>query len=530
MSQAVDLLNDIVREELPRMLVEIEPVVAPIFDKIKRTAFGVKSEDGLGKGYQVIHVYATGSAGSFESGDPLGPGMTSVSGNQAQMLALGDASTNLAIFPDATAVPHTGEVKRTLNLHKVVGNYSIPVAWKTLEMLNANQLKKVNRDLRAVAKKKALYEATSFHSHEVINDTQVAQASAGYINQVLGRISAIAEHASWTDYFTITLNEQYGRIANFNKGDVIDIVADSAGTLCAGTDTNGTDVKNYTKTNEKYVYLVVVDVDYLGKKITIRPVNSDTGGLPDYDNSQTDDCFTVMPVEGDWICAANSTRHTTGSRPQYSWGINNWVKDSGQILGGANLASGLDLDLYSMFKSQVKDVSGSLTDEVLNSYIAGYLDAYPGESLDTIITTQGVQQQWLKQPGQYNNRQNYERTGKALKMRGGWSSISYEFGGRVFDWIISPMCLSNTLYAMKFGEDNIMRYGPPRIGGANDKMGPELEFLATLGSHTGVFMVARSSTGRPTDLLEAPFWYYNLIAPIDPRGIKLTNLTEASLT
>ena len=186
MAQAVDILNDIVREELPRMLVELEPQVAPVFDKIKRTSFGVKSQDGLGKGYQVIHIYATGMAGLFESADPLGPGMTAISGNQAQLLAEGTAASNLTIFPNATEVPHTGEVKRTLNLHKVVGNYSIPAAWKQLDMLNAAQLKKVNRDLRAVAKQKALYEASSFFSHEVTND-------AGYVNQVLGRISAIAE-------------------------------------------------------------------------------------------------------------------------------------------------------------------------------------------------------------------------------------------------------------------------------------------------------------------------------------------------
>ena len=199
------------------------------------------------------------------------------------------------------------------------------------------------------------------------------------------------------------------------------------------------------------------------------------------------------------------------------------------VLGGAAGTSGLDLDLYSMFKSQVKAVSASLTDDIINGYIGGYLDAYPGETLDTIITTQGVQQQWLKQPSLSNNRQNYERTGKALSFRGGWSQISYEFGGRVFEWIMSPMCLSKTLYGMKFGGNNIQRYGPPRIGGSEGKMGPELEFLASLGGHSGVFMVSHSSTGRPQTLLEAPFWYYDLICPTDPRGLKFTGLTEATL-
>lgn len=525
MSQAIDLLDDIVREELPRMLVDLEPKIAPMFDRVKRTSFGVKSQEGLGKGYKVIHIYETGTAGLFESGDPLGPDMTTISGNQAQLLAEGTAQSKLDIFPHAEEVPHTGEVKRELVLHKVVGNYSIPAAWKTLDMLNAAQLKKVARDLKAVAKAKLIYQATSFFSHEATN-------SSGYVNQVLGRISAIAEHSTWTDYILITLDEQYGRIANFAKGQRLDIVADSSGTLQAGTAVDGSDVRNYTHTGQVYVHLIVVDVDYLGKKITLRPVNSSTGALPNYGSSSSGDVFQSgqAGAVNDWLVYANTTRYTSGSRPQHSWGINNWIKDSGSILGGADGASGLDLDIYSMFKSQVKAVNASLTDDIINGYIAGYLDAYPGEELDTIITTQGVQQQWLKQPGLYNNRQNYERTGKALSFQGGWSKISYEFGGRVFEWIVSPMCLSKTLYGMRFNNNNIMRYGPPRIGGTDAQMGPELEFLATLGGHNGVFMIAHNSSGRPLELLEAPFWYYELMCPTDPRGLKFTGLTEATLT
>lgn len=525
MSQAVDLLSDLVREELPQMYIDLEPTLAPMFEKVKRSSFGVKSQDGLGKGYQVIHVYETGSAGLFESGDPLGPGMTAISGNQAQVLAEGTAATNLAIFPDATEVPHTGEVKRTLTLHKVVGNYSIPVAWRQLDMLNAMQLKKVARDLRAVATKKLLREANSFFSHEATN-------SSGYVNQVQGRISAIAEHAVWTDYIVITVNEEYGRIANFRNGQRVDIVATSTDTLQCGTAVDGTDVRNYTHTGQVYVHLIVVDVDFLGKKITLRPINSTTGALPNYGSGTSGDVFQAgyAGAANDWIVPSKSTRHTSNSRPLVSWGLNNWVKSSGQILGGADQASGLDLDLYSFLKSQVKTINASLTDDIINGYIGGYLDAYPGESLDTIITTQGVQQQWLKQPGLYNNRQNYERTGKALSFTGGWAKISYEFGGRVLEWIVSPMCLSKTLYALKFAGNNILRYGPPRIGGVDAAMGPELEFLGPLTGRNGVFMETNSSTGAPTDLLQAPFWYYELLAPRDPRGMKLTGLTEATMT
>lgn len=507
------------------MYVDLEPKLAPMFDRVKRTSFGVKSQDGLGKGYKVIHIYETGTSGLFESGDPLGPGMTSISGNQAQLLAEGTAASNLSIFPSATEVPHTGEVKRELLLHKVQGNYSVPVAWKQLDMLNAAQLKKVARDLKGVAKKKILREAASFFSYEVTND-------AGYVNQVLGRISAIAEHSTWTDNILITIDEEYGRIANFAKGQRLDLVADSSGTLQAGTAVDGTDVRNYEHTSQNYVHLIVTDVNYLGKQITLRPVDSVDGGLPNYGSGSSGDVFQAgqAAAANDWIVPANSTRYIAGPRPLVSWGINNWIKSTGTILGGASGASGLDVGLYTMFRSQVKAVNASLTDDIINGYIGGYLDAYPGEELDTIITTQGVQQQWLKQPGLYNNQQNYERTGKALSFMGGWSKISYMFGGRVFEWIVSPMCLSKTLYGMRFGGNNILRYGPPRIGGTDAQMGPELEFLAPLTGSTGVFMGTTDSNGNPMDLVQSPFWYYELLCPTDPRGMKLTGLTEATLT
>jgi hypothetical protein len=494
-----------------------------MFDRVKRTSFGVKSQDGLGKAYQVIHFYETGTSGLFESADPLGPGMTTISGNQAQLLALGTAASNIDIFPDAQEVPHTGEVKRTLSLHKVTGNYSVPVAWKQLDMLNSAQLKKVARDLKAVAKKKLLREASSFFSYEVLNDT------SAYCHQVLGRISAIADHSVWTNYKVITLDEQYGRIANFAKGMRVDIVKNSSGTMCTGTAVNASDVANYDQSSA-YVMMVVVDVDYLGKKITLFPIDTVDGTTPASASGWVGGT-TFAGLADDWIVPAKYSRHATSSRPFFSWGINNWIKSSGSILGGADQASGLDLDLYSMFKSQVKAVNAPLTDDILNAYIAGYLDAYPGEELDTIITTQGVQQQWLKQPGLYNNRQNYERTGKSLSMMGGWSKVSYEFGGRVFEWIISPMCLSKTLYGLRFSGNNILRYGPPRIGGVEGQMGPELEFLGPLAGFNGVFMPVNSaSTGRPLDILQAPFWYYELLCPTDPRGLKLTGLTESSLT
>ncbi len=114
------------------------------------------------------------------------------------------------------------------------------------------------------------------------------------------------------------------------------------------------------------------------------------------------------------------------------------------------------------------------------------------------------------------------------------AEVNYEFNGRVLRWIVDPLCVKNRLYAIKLGDGNIKRYVPPsisagdsRVSGDSAGMDGDVQFLAPAGGHTGIFMVARGSTGQVLDILEAPFWQYQLVAPIDPRGIKLTSLTEA---
>lgn len=527
MAQAIAALDNLIKEELPMMITEAGPEIAPVFDKIKRTALGVKKQEGLGRGYEVIHLYETGTAGLIESGDPQGPQMETITGGMVQRLSqtTPHVASHLTIFPDAKDSPHMGDIKRKLTLHKVVGNFSIPPAWKQADLLNASQIKKVARDMKAVAKLKAIYEASSFFSHSATN------TSSG-VNQVLGRIKSIEQVTG--AYGKITINEEYGRIANFRQGMRIDLVAnDASGYICEGENALGEDVLNYEGgATSVYIKLLITGVDYLGKSINVKAINSSTGASVDFDLANTDagDAFSVVPAEDDWITAAHTSR--ISNRPQLSWGLNDWIKGGATeyILGGssANKAA-LYLGDYPQFKSQVKAVNGPLTDDVINGYIGGYLDAYPGETLDTVITTQGVQLKWLQQPGLYNNRQNYERTGKALSFKGGWSQISYEFAGRTYEWIMSPMCLSKTLYAMKFGGDNIQRFSPPRLGGMEASMGPEIEFLAPLGGHDGVFMVSHASSGAPQELLECPFWYYNLICPTDPRACKLTGLTEATM-
>ena len=306
---------------------------------------------------------------------------------------------------------------------------------------------------------------------------------------------------------------------------MVDIVADSAGTPQFGTATNGTDLRNYQDDDATYIPLIVADVDYLGGTIKVATVTGEHIEAADL-------AATAAFANDDWVVLRGCA--SVSGREQFTWGLEDWMKSSGQIMGGSSdttnrLNPGLDLDTQSQFKSQVVSVNGPLTDAVMNGYIGGFLDAYPGQSLDTIITTMGVTLKYLEQPGLYNNRMFYDRTGKTLDVAGGWEDVSYSFNGRKLRWIISPMCISGKLYALKMNNGNIKRYVPPAVGGKDARIGSEVEFLNTLAGGSSIFKIAHASTGASQALLEAPFWQYCLIAPVDVKGCKLNNLTEATM-
>jgi len=518
MSTAMDVLNNSVREELPQVIHDSWPEVAPIFLQMEQTSSDVVRDKGIGRGWKVEHLFDTGVAGLFEYGVPGGPDMTAVTGSQMSLLAIGSAEANLSIFPTATQAAHGGELKRELSLHKTVGNFSIPVQWMQVDKLSAAQIKKVGREVQKVGKQRAIIEAASFFSHNASDGT--------YDVKVLGRISAIAESGS-TNYVTVTIDEEYGSIHNFCPGMSIDIVADSSGSIQTGTATDGTDVRNYAASNV-YVRLYITDVNYLGKSFTVYGLNTTTGAQAAY--ASGDWGSGQASAADDWLVLAKCSRVATTTRPLFSWGINDWTKSSGQLMGGASEAEALDLDTYSQFKSQVVAVSAPLTDSVLNRYIAGFMDAYPGTSIDTIITTAGVTHKYLEQAQLYNSTQFYDRTGKALNMMGGWTTVRYSFNGKEMQWVISPLCLKKTLYAIKMGGGNLKRYVPPAIGGGGDaRVGSEIEFLNRIVSNN-IFSIAHASSGASQDLVEAPFWQYVLRTPIDVKGCKLTGLTEATLT
>lgn len=512
MANAIDIADNLIREELPKIINESLPVIAPIYNMINNTSISVKRNEAIGRGFVVQHLFGCGLAGLVQSANPLGPAF--LTGTELpQSKFLDEAGADLAPFPTAVASPHTSTLKRQLTLQMSTGNFSLPTTWFTADALTASQLSQIAREVKAVGDLRALTEAQSFF-----------MAS----DNVLARIASYTSGNETDGYFTFKIATGSGRVQFFRIGMMVDVLdhagSGSSSTPNFGTDTTGTDVKNWSDGTAAYIPLVVADVDYLSGVIKIAATTGE-------DIEATD--LAGDAVENDDFIVLRDSGLVSG-REMRTWGLEDWMKDgtSGNeyIMGGSSGNAALDIATYSQFKSQVVAVNGPLTETVMNGYVGGFLDAYPGVALDTIITTMGVTLKFLEQPGLYNNRMFFDRDAKALNYKGGWQAVNYSFNGSTYNWIISPMCLSGRLYATKFKGDNIRRYVPPKVGGSDSRIGGDIEFLAPLAGGSSIFQVARNSSGQSLAVLEAPFWQYGLVCPIDVRGVKLTDLTESIMS
>jgi hypothetical protein len=501
---AIDTLDNFLREELPSVINESLPDIAPVYKYIDQTNFNVQRK-GIGRDWKVIHLYTTGLAGLIQNADPQGAAMYDNQYHPQSRVI----NTGIDIFPSATAAPHTASLRRDLTLQMTTGNFSIPITWLSGDALSSSQIQQVVRDIKAVGQLRALTEAQSFFMPS---------------DNTLCRINDYVSTNEATGRVTFTVAAGSGRTQFFRIGMMVDVLdhsgSGSSATPLFGTDTDGTDVKNYDNDQSTYHPLIVTDVDYFSGVISIATVNEESLAAANMaGDAIEDDDFVVLRG-----CGA------TDGREQRTWGLEDWMKGSGQIMGGSASDQVLDLDTYSQFKSKVVSVSGPLTDGVMNGYIGGFLDAFPGASIDTIITTMGVTLKYIEQPGLYNNRMFYDRTGKALDVKGGWDDVTYVFNGRNLRWMVSPMAITGKLYALKLNGGNIKRYVPPKVGGTDNRVGDEIEFLATLAGHSNVFKIAHASSGASQAVLEAPFWQYCLICPIDVKGVVLTDLTEATMS
>jgi hypothetical protein len=472
----------------------------PVYPMIRRSSMNVVRNRGIGRGWQVLKTWVTGVAG--------GAKFMSAQGGNTLSGPLGfnmyDTPQSFQAVDEVTA-PAFVQTNVTLIEHR--GNFYLPHQILRADRLNASIGSVVAQNLKGVADLLAQQEAAIFYSSSSSTGelADIGDSSANVANKT--------SPAADTAVMIVDLSgtNASGRVHRFRPGMMVDLY-DSTGT---------------TKRNVGY-YLVIDNVDPLDNKIHIRRVDGGTfqtsttlGGGVTYAGAGGDNDIIVI-------------KDSVNQTPK---GLESWIAD------GSTVTSffGIDVRNYSQFRSYVPSaLNAALTENLLNRHFAKFFESFPGQKIDTMLTTMGVLIGFIdnldtystavaSQPGRFR----YDRNGMPLTVEAGWEAFRYRFASRSVEIFTSTYAANGTAYAGKIRGGGLTRYVPPPIPGAkvDSRFGTEVEFVAPIGGTggmQGIFKHAHGTTGATTDFVEAPFVrQWNVMpGPQSKNWMKLTGITE----
>lgn len=479
----------------------------PVYPMIRRSSMNVVRNRGVGHGWQVLKTWVTGVAG--------GAKFQSAQGGNVLSGPLGynmyDTPQSFQAVDEVTA-PAFVQSNVTLIEHR--GNFYLPHQILRADRLNASIGSVVAQNLKGVADLLAQQEAAIFYS------SSSSTGELADLGDTSANVSNKTSPSADTSVMIVDLSgtNASGRVHRFRPGMMVDLY-DSTGT---------------TKRNVGY-YLVIDNVDPLDNKIHIR--RADGGAFQTSTTLGGGVTYAGDGGDNDIIVIKDSVN-------QAPKGLESWIAD------GSTVTSffGIDVRNYSQFRSYVPSaISAALTENILNKHFAKFFESFPGQRIDTMLTTMGVligfidnidtNAQGMVSSGSTNTtfpgRYMYDRNGQALTVEAGWEAFRYRFASRSVEIYTSTYCNSGTLYAGKIRNGGLTRYVPPPIPGAkvDARFGTEVEFIAPIGGTGGmhgIFKHAHGTTGATTDFVEAPFLrQWNVMPGQQSKNwMKLSSITE----
>jgi hypothetical protein len=467
---------------------------------IRRSSMGVVRNRGIGRGWNVLKTWVTGVAGGAKF-------MSAQGGN----VLSGSLGYNMYDTPqsfqavDETTAP--AFVQSTVGLIEHRGNFYLPHQILRADRLNASIGSVVAQNLKGVADLLAQQEAAIFYS---------SSASTGELAGIGDTSANVTDKTSPTTdtsvmLFDLSGTSASGRVHHFRTGMMVDLY-DSTGT---------------TKRNVGY-FLVIDNVDSLADTIHVRRADGGTfqttttlGGGVTYAGAGGDNDIFVI-------------KDSVNQSPK---GLESWIADGSTVTD----FFGIDVRNYSQFRSYVpSSIGAALTETVLNKHFAKFYESFPGQKVDTMLTTMGVLIGFIDNLDSYNNavasqpgRFRYDRNGMPVTVDAGWESFRYRFASRAVEIFTSTYANSGTAYCGKIKGGGLTRYVPPPIPGAkvDSRFGTEVEFVAPIGGSggmQGIFKHAHGTTGSTTDFVEAPFLrQWNVMpGPQSKNWMKLSGITE----
>jgi hypothetical protein len=215
-------------------------------------------------------------------------------------------------------------------------------------------------------------------------------------------------------------------------------------------------------------------------------------------------------------------------------GINSWLKNTGNLLGGDyDSSNAIDVNVHPEFKSYFKTSVGTLTEHKMRQYLRGYhrsKEKY-GQYIDCLIASDGV---WLNYESQKIGQYMLDRTSRlsSLQNEGSQEGFKFSFDGRTYTGYTSNYIEDGTVYGIRKGGANWKKYVPPSPKGTQKFDKAEgfipFEFVGPALGYADVKVPIQKVVGNSslvTEGMQMPGMLRMQLVPDQPSGMKLTGVT-----
>ena len=527
-----DKQSDRIQEVLNKNIEMFLPALDPAWRDTFVTSQGVGPASMIGRDLKILKIYMGSMAGVLDMADTSSNFVLYGDKTVSDIGAKLQQQANTNTWPDATDGVMARPFRLGVGMKEMVSNLYMSLGEMTAEATPAFIGEVIGPKLEGHARLMA---------HTLCNYWYLAENNSYQLGS-FPYVSASTTNQYSTDFFTtttvptwvnaatvstntiraikITITEK--SIDRFAVGMRVDMFDDGANQIRAN-DTVATAAGQGPTTR---ISAWVAAVDEVGGTVTIAfgaGINMTVGASKIY-----------------YIYFANA-RQTgaasgaiTASKGYGFAGINSWLKNTGNLLGGDyDSSNAIDVNVHPEFKSYFKTSVGTLTEHKMRQYLRGYhrsKEKY-GQYIDCLIASDGV---WLNYESQKIGQYMLDRTSRlsSLQNEGSQEGFKFSFDGRTYNGYTSNYVEDGTVYGIRKGGANWKKYVPPSPKGTQKFDKAEgfipFEFVGPALGYADVKVPIQKVVGNSslvTEGMQMPGMLRMQLVPDQPSGMKLTGVT-----
>jgi len=526
-----DKQSDRIQEVLNKNIELFLPALDPAWRDTFVTSQGVGPASLIGRDLKILKIYMGSMAGVLDMGDNTHNFVLYGDKTVTDIGAKLQQQSNTNTWPDATDGVMAKPYRLGVGMKAMVSNLYMSLGEMTAEATPAFIGEVIGPKLEGHARLMAhtlcnywyLAENANYQLSTIAFDASNAEYSTNFLTTTPATFAAPATTVSYNPN-AIRFQVPEKNIDRYAVGMRVDIFTGATPQIRMNDSQSAAASQN----NTTRVSAWVAAVDEVTNKVTIA-----------FGQALTATAFSFTTTATTYYVYFANARKLNSGAPSSSngygfAGINSWLKNTGNLLGGDyDSSNAIDVNVHPEFKSFFKSSVGTLTEHKMRQYLRGFHRAKEkyGQYIDCLIASDGV---WLNYEAQKIGQYQLDRTNRlsSLTNEGSQEGFKFTFDGRTYTGYTSNYIEDGTVYGIRKGGQNWKKYVPPSPKGTQKFDKAEgfipFEFVGPALGYADVKVPIQRVSGNSTLVTEGmqmPGMLRMQLVPDQPSGMKLTGVT-----